>query len=57
MKTRPPAQAGSFYRDTEGALRTQIQNCFLHKLGPKSMPIVPSNVDDNLVGLVVPHAG
>ena len=57
MKTRPPAQAGSFYPDTEGALRTKIHNCFLHPLGPGSIPSVPSSADEKLVGIVVPHAG
>ena len=57
MKTRPPAQAGTFYPDTEGALRTQIHNCFLHPLGPRSVPSIPATPDDRLVGFVVPHAG
>lgn len=57
MKTRLPAQAGTFYPDTEGALRTQIHNCFLHPLGPRSIPSVPGTRDDELVGIVVPHAG
>ena len=57
MKTRPPAQAGIFYPDTEGALRTQIHNCFLHPLGPQSIPSVPATLDDRLVAIVVPHAG
>ena len=57
MKTRPPAQAGTFYPDTEGALRTQIHNCFLHPLGPRAIPSIPATPDDNLVGIIVPHAG
>ena len=57
MKTRPPAQAGTFYADNEGALRTQIQHCFLHLLGPKAIPSVPSEKNESLVGIVVPHAG
>ena len=57
MKTRQPAQAGTFYPDTEGALRTKIHNCFLHPLGPGSIPSIPTASDESLVGLVVPHAG
>jgi AmmeMemoRadiSam system protein B len=57
VKTRPPAQAGTFYPDTEGALRTKIHNCFLHPLGPRSIPSIPAARDDQLVGIVVPHAG
>ncbi len=57
MKTRLPAVAGSFYPDNDGELRTQIQECFLHRLGPGTIPSVPTSADDRLVGLVVPHAG
>ncbi len=57
MRTRPPAQAGTFYAETEGELRTQIQNSFLHPLGPGTMPSVPANKETGLVGLIVPHAG
>ena len=57
MKTRPPAQAGTFYPDTEGALRTKIHNCFLDPLGPRSIPSIPATRDDQLVAIVVPHAG
>jgi len=57
VKRRRPAQAGAFYPDTEGALRTQIQQSFLHKLGPGSIPAVPGTLNKNLLGLIVPHAG
>ncbi len=57
MKARPPAQAGLFYPDTEGALRTQIQQCFLHPLGPRSIPTIPGTRNERLIGLIVPHAG
>lgn len=57
MKTRPPAQAGTFYPDTEGALRTKIHSCFLHPLGPQAIPSIPSMPDDRLIAVIVPHAG
>ena len=57
MKKRPPAQAGTFYPDTEGALRTQIQQSFLHPLGPGAIPTIPGTRNQNLLGLIVPHAG
>jgi MEMO1 family protein len=57
VKTRLPAVAGSFYPDNDGELRTKIQECFLHRLGPGTIPSIPTNTDDRLVGLVVPHAG
>jgi AmmeMemoRadiSam system protein B len=57
VKKRLPAQAGTFYPDTEGALRTQILQSFLHPLGPRSIPTIPGTQNQNLLGLVVPHAG
>ena len=57
MKKRLPAQAGTFYPNTEGALRTQIQQSFLHPLGPGAVPTIPRTRDQNLLGLIVPHAG
>ena len=57
MKRRLPAQAGTFYPDTEGALRTQIQQSFLHPLGPGAIPTIPGTRNQNLLGLIVPHAG
>ncbi len=57
MKTRLPAVAGSFYPDNEGELRTQIHQCFLHQLGPRTIPSIPTERNESLVGLVVPHAG
>ena len=57
MKKRLPAQAGTFYPDTKGALRTQIQQSFLHRLGPRAMPTIPGTRNQNLLGLIVPHAG
>ncbi|MEK6919694.1 MAG: AmmeMemoRadiSam system protein B [Thermoproteota archaeon] len=57
MKTRPPAQSGAFYADSEGALRTQIHRCFLDPPGPGRVPSVPAERDQKLIGLIVPHAG
>jgi len=57
VKRHLPAQAGTFYPDTEGALRTQIQQSFLHPLGPGAIPTIPGTRNQNLLGLIVPHAG
>jgi len=57
VKKRLPAQAGTFYPDTEGALRNQIQQSFLHRLGPRAIPTIPQTRNQNLLGLIVPHAG
>src|SRR5437016_14349190 len=57
MKMRLPSHAGTFHPDTEGALRPQIQQSFLHPLGPRALPTIPGTRNQNLLGLIVPHAG
>jgi len=57
MKVRRPTQAGAFYEGDAEALKTQIENCFLHKFGPKKRPTVNKNGPREVIGLVCPHAG
>jgi AmmeMemoRadiSam system protein B len=57
MKVRRPTQAGAFYEGDAEALRTQIENCFLHEFGPKKRPEVNKNGARKVIGLVCPHAG
>jgi AmmeMemoRadiSam system protein B len=57
LKVRQPAVAGSWYAGTSAGLRTQIEKCFTHKLGPSELPKVVQEGPRNLVGLVCPHAG
>lgn len=57
MKVRRPFQAGTFYAGTAEALRTQIEQCFKHKLGPGKIPKVAEDGPHKLVGFVSPHAG
>ena len=57
MKVRRPTQAGSFYAGDAEALKTQVQRCFLHELGPKELPKVSKGRLKEVVGLVCPHAG
>jgi len=57
LKVRHPAVAGSWYAGTSKGLRTQIEECFTHKLGPGELPKVVKEGPRNLVGLVCPHAG
>ncbi len=56
MKIRRPCQAGSFYPGNQEALKTQIERCFEHKLGP-GKPKAAREGPRNIVGLVCPHAG
>jgi len=56
-KVRRPCQAGAFYAGTTESLRRQIENCFLHELGPGKIPKVVKTGARRIVGLVCPHAG
>ncbi len=53
---RYPVAAGSFYPNDEKTLKKQIQECFLHKLGPGKLPVYKKG-DRKIKGCVVPHAG
>ena len=57
MKIRSPAVAGSWYSGNPKGLRTQIEELFIHRQGPGSLPQTVKEGPRNLVGLVVPHAG
>jgi hypothetical protein len=53
---RQPAVAGQFYESDPNRLRKQIEACFLHRLGPRSLP-TRGELEARLFGAVVPHAG
>ena len=55
---RLPAVAGAFYEGDADKLKKQIEESFLHPLGPGKIPQVPSQKGkrDNLF-FIVPHAG
>lgn len=57
MKVRSPCQAGAFYAGTKSSLTKQIENCFLHKLGPGKLPAPNKKGKRSIVALVCPHAG
>ncbi len=57
MKIRYPVVAGSWYAGTPNFLRKQIEELFIHTLGPGSIPKVVREGPRSIVGLVVPHAG
>jgi AmmeMemoRadiSam system protein B len=48
---REPAVAGSFYSLSQDSLKRQINYCFNHKLGPKSIK------KQRVLTAIVPHAG
>jgi len=53
---RPPAVAGQFYEGDKDGLVAQIENCYLHKVGPGKLPEVKEG-KRTLAGLICPHAG
>jgi AmmeMemoRadiSam system protein B len=55
VKVRRPCQAGAFYAGTAESLKKQIENCFLHELGPGKIPETIKNGPRHVVGLVCPH--
>jgi AmmeMemoRadiSam system protein B len=57
LKVRSPAVAGSWYAGTPNRLRDQLEQLFMHRLGPRSLPSVKQEGSRDIVGLVVPHAG
>jgi AmmeMemoRadiSam system protein B len=56
-KVRLPCQAGAFYEGRAESLRKQIEDCFLHRLGPGKLPEVVKDGPRRIVGLICPHAG
>jgi len=57
LNLRKPAVAGSFYAGDSKSLKRQIEKCFLHKIGPGKIPSVNPKRQNNIIGLVSPHAG
>lgn len=54
---RQPAVAGQFYEGRKEALTASIQECFLHPLGPGSLPKVNAEGPAAISAVVSPHAG
>ena len=38
MEVRTPAVSGTFYPDDENELRSLIDDCFMHPIGPGKIP-------------------
>ena len=55
MQIRTPAVAGMFYPKEREELKTVIRDCFLHSFGPGKVP--PAANDENILGVICPHAG
>jgi len=57
LKVRRPCQAGMFYAGSPQSLKSQIEECFTHKIGPGKLPKVAEKGPRSVNGLVCPHAG
>jgi len=57
MNIRMPVVAGQFYEGTEQGLKTQIEKCFIHKIGVGKLPEVKPEGERKILGLISPHAG
>ena len=57
MKVRHPAYAGMFYEGNARSLKVQIEDCFMHKFGPKALPEPAGDKLRRVIGLISPHAG
>lgn len=55
MQIRTPAVAGMFYPSQKNELESVIDECFLHKYGPRKKP--PSDTKEKIFGVICPHAG
>ena len=53
--TRRAVVAGTFYPRAREGLKEQIQDCFMHPLGPQNIPSLGSK--RTIKGAIVPHAG
>ncbi|MEM0286857.1 MAG: MEMO1 family protein [Nitrososphaerota archaeon] len=56
MRNRKPAVAGQFYQAEKNSLIEEIKNCFMHPVGPGSLPPAPDTKQEILATLN-PHAG
>ena len=57
MKVRRPCQAGAFYAGNPAALHAEIEECFLHRLGPGKLPKPQEAGPRKIIALICPHAG
>ncbi|MBS7643344.1 AmmeMemoRadiSam system protein B [Candidatus Bathyarchaeota archaeon] len=57
MKVRRPCQAGAFYAGSPTALHAEIEECFLHRLGPGKLPKLQETGPRRILALISPHAG
>lgn len=57
MKIRKPCQAGTFYPASKDLLIEAIKGCFLHPIGPQTIPSLNLDGETKIKGIICPHAG
>jgi AmmeMemoRadiSam system protein B len=57
LSVRKPTVAGQFYEGSPKELLEQVKSCFLHRLGPQSLPKREPSSERRSLGFIVPHAG
>ena len=57
IRARRAAVAGQFYAAGYQELREQMEDCYLHEVGPRSKPELNENGQRKIIALIVPHAG
>ncbi len=57
MSRRSPAVAGAFYPSSKTSLKKQIEECFLHRIGPGRLPSGKQSERKHPLALISPHAG
>lgn len=57
MSVRRATVSGQFYEGRPSDLIKQIEQCFLHELGPQALPRAEASRERTSLGFVVPHAG
>ena len=55
MEVRTPAVSGTFYPDDQKELKSLINDCFTHPIGPGKIP--PTDSAQKIYGVICPHAG
>ncbi len=57
MDVRHPVVAGQFYPSSATELKSSLEECFKHPLGPGRFPPDTERKKEKIFGAVVPHAG
>ncbi|MDD1764477.1 MAG: AmmeMemoRadiSam system protein B [Candidatus Methanomethyliaceae archaeon] len=57
LRDRPPSVAGTFYEASLSSIKDQLKWCFLHKVGPGTLPEKAVSGNRRTLAIISPHAG